>query len=149
MPPESPPSSRHPTASYTADVIDDVIRWFHLVAAAVWIGGSITVGALVPALRAAGSTPEQIRAAARRFGVVAWTAIGVSVITGVIQLARMHIDLEANTRLTIKLALVTAAIVVAYLHQITAARSRPAVRGALEGVSLILALSILGVAVTL
>lgn len=130
-------------------MVNDVVRWFHLLAAAVWIGGSITVGALVPALRRAGATTEQIRAAARRFGVVAWTALAVSITTGITQVARFHIMVRGNARLTLKLTLVGAAVVVTYVHQMTAARSRPAVRGALEGLSLVLALAILGAAVAL
>lgn len=127
--------------------MDDVVKWFHLLAAAVWIGGSITVGALVPALRKAGATTEQIRAAARRFGVVAWTALATSIVTGLIQVARRHYTIQG--RLAFKVALVGVAVVVAYVHQVTAKRTPPAVRGALEGLSLVLALGILAVAVTL
>lgn len=126
-----------------------MVRWFHLLAAAVWIGGTITLAALVPALRKSGATTEQIRAAARRFGIVAWTALSVSVATGVIQLLRLHLPVSGNTRLTIKLALVGVAVVVAWVHQVTAARSRPAVRGAVEGLTLVLALVILAMAVSL
>jgi len=54
----------------TDDVLDDLIRWIHLLAAAIWIGGMITVAALVPALRGARATSDQIRAAARRFGAL-------------------------------------------------------------------------------
>ena len=130
-------------------MVNDVVRWFHLLAAAVWLGGSITVGALVPALRKAGASSEQIRAAARRFGVVAWTALAISVTTGIIQLVRFHLAVRGNSTLTVKLALVAAAVVIAYVHQVTAARSRPAVRGTLEALSLVLALAVLGAAVAL
>lgn len=126
-----------------------VVRWFHLLAAAVWIGGTITVAAVVPALRKAGATTDQVRSAARRFGIVAWAALATSVTTGIIQLARRHIPVAGNTRLVVKLTLVGAAVVVAYIHQITAARSRPAVRGALEGLTLLLGLAILAAAVML
>jgi len=130
-------------------VVNDVVRWFHLLAAAVWIGGSITVGALVPALRKAGATQEQIRAAARRFGTVAWIAIATSITTGIIQVIRLHLPVHGNTRLVLKVTLVGIAVVIAYVHQVTASRSRPAVRGALEGLSLLVALAILAIAVTL
>jgi putative copper export protein len=128
-------------------VLDDVVRWFHLLAAAVWIGGSITVGALVPALRSAGATREQLRAAARRFGTVAWIALATSVVTGVVQVVRLHYPMRG--RLEIKIGLVVLAALAAYIHQVTAARSRPVIRAGLETLSLGLALAILAVAVSL
>jgi putative copper export protein len=129
--------------------VDDTIRWIHLVAAAVWVGGQITVAALVPALRKAGATTDQVRTAARRFGVVAWTAIGVSVATGVIQLIRLDYPTRGNTPLLIKLVLVGLAVVVAWVHQIVARSAPPALRGAMEGTLLVLALAILAAAVAL
>jgi uncharacterized membrane protein len=128
---------------------DDLIRWVHIVAAAVWVGGQITVAALVPALRKTGATTEQIRAAARRFGVVAWTAIGVSVATGIIQLIRLDYPTRGNTALAIKLLLVGIAVAVAWFHQIIARNAPPALRGLLEGSLLVLALAIVAAAVAL
>lgn len=129
--------------------LDDLIRWFHLLAAATWIGGSITVAALVPVLRKSGATTDQVRAAARRFGVVAWTAIGLSVVTGIIQLIRLDYPTRGNTALTLKLLLVGLAVSVAWLHQLIARRVSPPIRGALEGILLLLALAILAAAVAL
>ena len=133
----------------TDDVLDDLIRWIHLLAAAIWIGGMITVAALVPALRGARATSDQIRAAARRFGVVAWSAIGASVATGIIQLIRLDVPTRGNTALAIKLLLVGVAVAVAWVHQIVARTASPALRGALEGSLLLLALGILAAAVAL
>lgn len=130
-------------------VLDDLIRWIHLLAATIWIGGMITVAVLVPALRSAGATSDQIRAAARRFGVVAWSAIGTSVATGIIQLIRLDIPTRGNTALAIKLLLVGVAVAVAWIHQIVARTASPALRGALEGSLLLLALGILAAAVAL
>src|SRR5262245_38368653 len=51
----------------------DTIRLFlHILAATVWVGGQITLAALVPVLRRLGT--EIPRAAARRFNQVAWPA---------------------------------------------------------------------------
>ena len=48
----------------------DTIRlFFHVLAATVWVGGQLTLAALVPALRRFGD--EVPRAAARRFNQVA------------------------------------------------------------------------------
>ncbi|HEX2318131.1 MAG TPA: hypothetical protein VHJ18_04015, partial [Streptosporangiaceae bacterium] len=64
----------------TVDV--DTVRLFlHVLAATVWVGGQLTLAALVPALRRMG--PEVPRAAARRFNLVAWPAYGVLVLTGI------------------------------------------------------------------
>ena len=52
--------------------------FFHLLGAAVWLGGTITVGALVPALRRAGAERPQLQAMARQFGKVSWAAIGLA-----------------------------------------------------------------------
>lgn len=128
---------------------NELIRWIHLVAATVWVGGQITVAALVPALRKAGATTEQIRAAARRFGVVAWGAIGVSVLTGILQLIRLDYPTRGNTALLVKLLLVGIAVAIAWFHQMIARSASPALRGALEGTLLVLALAIVGAAVAL
>ena len=52
--------------------------FFHLLGAAVWLGGTITVGGLVPALRRAGAERPQLQAMARQFGKVSWAAIGLA-----------------------------------------------------------------------
>src|SRR5487761_1571502 len=60
----------------------DTIRLFlHVLAATVWVGGQLTLAALVPVLRRLGA--EIPRAAARRFNQVAWPAFAVLILTGV------------------------------------------------------------------
>ena len=60
----------------------DTIRLFlHVLAATVWVGGQLTLAALVPVLRRLGT--EIPRAAARRFNQVAWPAFAVLVLTGI------------------------------------------------------------------
>ena len=60
----------------------ETIRLFlHVLAATVWVGGQITLAALVPALRAAGR--DVPKTAARAFNRVAWPAFGVLLLTGV------------------------------------------------------------------
>lgn len=130
-------------------MLDDAIRWLHLLAAMVWIGGMITVAAIVPSLKRAGVAREQIRAAARRFGVVAWTAMGVSALTGVAQLARLDVEVRGNTALVVKLALVGTAVALAFTHQEIAQGVSPAARGLMEGFLLLLGLGILAAAVAL
>jgi putative copper export protein len=60
----------------------DTVRLFlHILAATVWVGGQLTVAALVPVLRRFGA--DVAGAAARRFNQVAWTAFGVLIATGI------------------------------------------------------------------
>ena len=52
-------------------------------------------------------------------------------------------------RLHLKLGLVVAAILVALTHQLTVRKTKPAVRGMLEGLVLVLSLAIFAAAVSL
>jgi putative copper export protein len=59
----------------------DTVRLFlHVLAATIWVGGQLTLAALVPVLRRFGA--DALGAAARRFNQVAWTAFGVLIVTG-------------------------------------------------------------------
>ena len=65
--------------------VESLRLFLHVVAATVWVGGQLTLGALVPVLRRAGA--DVPRMAARQFGRIAWTAFAVLVATGVWNLA--------------------------------------------------------------
>jgi uncharacterized membrane protein len=130
-------------------VLDDFIRWLHVLAASVWVGGMLTVAALVPLLRKSGVERPVIQAAARRFGAVAWMAISVSAVTGVVQLSRLGIEVRGNTVLMAKLALVGLSVGLTFVHQEIARDVSPAMRGAMEAVLLLLGLGILFAAVSL
>lgn len=130
-------------------MLDDFIRWLHVLAASVWVGGMLTVAALVPLLRKSGVERPVIQAAARRFGAVAWMAISVSAVTGVIQLSRLGIEVRGNTVLMAKLALVGLSVGLTFVHQEIARDVSPAMRGAMEAVLLLLGLGILFAAVSL
>jgi putative copper export protein len=119
----------------------DTVRLFlHVLAATIWVGGQITLAALVPVLRRLGA--EIPRTAARRFNLVAWPAFAVLVITGVWNMiaVRSQIAGTYQTTLDVKLIMVLISGVTAYLH--TRARSTPgvAVFGALTGISALAAL---------
>lgn len=130
-------------------MLDELIRWFHLLAAAVWIGGMITVAAIVMVLRKAGTERSTIQAAARRFGQVTWIAMSVSAVTGVWQLQRLDITVRGNTTLMLKLLLVGTSVGLAFFHQEVARDVSPAARGVMEGSLLLLGLAILATAVAL
>ena len=80
---------------------DEVLLWIHIVAASVWVGGLITLGALVTALRRGGAGRPLLQAMARRFGTVSWTAMVVAVATGIWQVGRLNIPWSDN-RLELK-----------------------------------------------
>ena len=114
----------------------DTIRLFlHVLAATVWVGGQITLAALVPVLRRAGT--DIPRAAARRFNQVAWPAFGVLVITGIwnIVAVRSQITGSYETTLVVKLVVVLISGVTAALHARARGTAGRAVFGALTGVS--------------
>jgi putative copper export protein len=119
----------------------DTIRMFlHVLAATVWVGGQITLAALVPVLRRLGA--EIPRAAARRFNLIAWPAFAVLVATGIWNIAAEHAHIHGGyeTTLVVKLIVVAISGVTAALH----ARARNprwiAVFGALTGLSALAAL---------
>jgi len=127
---------------------DQLIKWVHLLAAAVWTGGLVTLGALVAALRRAGASRDHLQAAARAFGRLSWTAMGVAVLTGLWQVDRLGFSWSDHALIR-KVVLVGLVIVTTLVHQRTARRSRPAVRGAVELLILVLSVAVFGAAVTL
>ncbi len=119
----------------------DTIRLFlHVLAATVWVGGQITLAALIPVLRRLGA--EIPRAAARRFNQVAWPAFAVLVITGVwnIIAVRSQIHGSYQTTLVVKLIAVAVSGVSAALHARARSKAGLAVFGALAGLSALAAL---------
>ena len=113
----------------------ETLRLFlHVLAATVWVGGQITLAALVPALRAAGTGVP--KAAANAFNRVAWPAFGVLVLTGIWNVVAEG-DKGAAYRhtLVLKLALVVASGVTAYVHAWATSRRAMALFGALTGLT--------------
>ena len=119
----------------------DTIRLFlHVLAATVWVGGQLTLAALVPVLRRLGT--EVPRAAARRFNQVAWPAFAVLLLTGVWNMIaeRSKISGSYETTLVVKLVVVAVSGVTAALHARARSTAGLAVFGALTGVSALAAL---------
>ena len=119
----------------------DTIRLFlHVLAATIWVGGQITLAALVPVLRRLGA--EIPRAAARRFNLIAWPAFGVLVLTGIwnIVAVRSQITGSYETTLVVKLIVVAISGVTAALHARARSTVWIAVFGALMPVSALAAL---------
>ena len=119
----------------------DTIRLFlHVLAATVWVGGQLTLAALVPVLRHAGA--EVPRIAARRFNQVAWPAYAVLVATGIWNIAAVpgKITGSYRTTLTVKLVVVLISGATAFLHARARSTTGLAVFGALTGISALTAL---------
>jgi putative copper export protein len=119
----------------------DTIRLFlHVLAATIWVGGQITLAALIPVLRRTGT--DIPRAAARRFNEVAWPAFGVLVITGVwnVVAERSQITGRYETTLVVKLIVVAISGVTAALHARAHSTAGLAIFGALTGVTALAAL---------
>ena len=123
----------------------ETLRLFlHVLAATVWVGGQLVLAALVPALRGAGS--DVPRVAARAFNRVAWPAFGVLILTGIWNVvAEGDRGPAYRTTLMIKLTVVAASGVTAFLHARATTRRGMAVFGALTGLTALLAL-LLGIA---
>lgn len=114
----------------------DTIRLFlHVLAATIWVGGQVTLAALVPALRRLGS--DVPRAAARRFNQVAWPAFAVLLITGVWNAVAVRSQISGSYAVTlwVKLAVVAISGVTAALHARARSKTGLAVFGALTGIS--------------
>ena len=118
----------------------ETLRLFlHVLAATVWVGGQITLAALVPALRAAGA--DVPRAAANAFNRIAWPAFALLVVTGVwnVMAEDDHSSAWQHT-LSLKYVLVLASGVTAFLHARARTRRQMAVFGALTGLTALAAL---------
>jgi len=114
--------------------LETVRLFLHVLAATVWVGGQITLAALVPALR--GTAEGATKVAARAFNRIAWPAFAVLVVTGIWNVMAMDDDSESFQRtLMLKYALVLASGVTAYLHQRAKTPRAMAVYGALTGLT--------------
>jgi putative copper export protein len=113
----------------------ETLRLFlHVLGATVWVGGQITLAALVPALRAAAKDVPKV--AANAFNRVAWPAFGLLVLTGVWNVAAEG-DQGAPYQhtLMLKYGLVVASGVTAFVHARATSRTAMAVFGALTGLT--------------
>jgi putative copper export protein len=147
------------------------VRLFlHVLAATVWVGGQITLGAVIPALRPATDDPDpeaaraRIRAVAQRFQIAAWSAFAVLLLTGIWNLQALHVTDRSGewlATLLAKLACVAVTGIAAAAHILVAAprvraatgeaerRKAAAFSGACEGISVLFAVAALFLGVLL
>jgi putative copper export protein len=119
---------------------DSVRIFLHVLAATIWVGGQLTLAALVPVLRAEGA--DVPRRAARQFSKVAWSAFAVLVVTGLwnMQATRDEATGAYDDVLAVKLVVVAASGLTAWLHGRAQTRVDRAVFGALTAVTAVGAL---------
>ena len=125
--------------------MNGAVRFFHLLGSMVWVGGLVTLGALVPAMRKAGADRSIIQAVARQFARVSWAAFGVAVLTG----GWAVIDYLDVPALPWKLGLVAVAGGLALWHQLAAGTQSAKMRGTLQGLILATSLGIVAAAIAL
>jgi putative copper export protein len=124
-----------------ASAVDAVRLSLHVLAATIWVGGQLTLAALVPTLKAAGV--DVPKAAARRFSQVAWPAFLVLVATGIWNVAAVHHQTSTyKTVVMVKVIVVVLSGLTAYLHQRATTRKGMAVFGALTALTALSALVI-------
>ncbi len=125
-----------------ATAAESVRLWLHVLGACVWVGGQLTLAALVPALRLAG--PDVPKRAARAFNRVAWPAFGLLVVTGIWNVVAVndadHPDSAYQAVLGVKVAVVAASGITAWLHTRATTPRGLAVWGALTGLTALSAL---------
>jgi putative copper export protein len=124
---------------------DDTVRLFvHSLAAAVWVGGQITLAALVPMVRR--SAPEALTTAARACARLAWPSFVVLVITGAWNLARVDVTSTSSAyqaTVLVKVLAAAAAGVATAVHSLSRSTCAVALGGAI-GVLASLAAMFLG-----
>ena len=122
-----------------------MVLWIHLVAAAVWLGGLITLGAVVMTLRKEGVDRSVLQAVARQFGRLSWTALALSVLSG----GWMAIDYLDAPLVPVKVAAVAVTAGLAAWHQFAARNQTPKMRGILQGLILVSSLVVFAIGVAL
>jgi putative copper export protein len=116
--------------------LDSIRLFLHVLAATIWVGGQLTLAALVPVLRLHGEgTPK---AAANAFNRIAWPAYWVLVATGVWNVAAVHSEGPTkawNVVLMIKVAIVALSGIAAFMHTRAKTNKGLAIWGALTGLT--------------
>jgi putative copper export protein len=114
---------------------DAVRLTLHVLAATVWVGGQLTLAALVPVLRR--RDPELPRVVASAFARVAWPAYGVLVATGIWNVVAVEpgADRTYQVVLGLKVAVVAASGLTAWAHARARSTTGLAVFGALTGLT--------------
>jgi putative copper export protein len=111
----------------------DTLRLFlHVLAAAVWVGGQVTLAGVVPSLRR--TAPETTKVTARAFNRIAWPAYAVLVLTGMWSIAEVDVtaaSTQYQVTLMVKITVAILAGAAAAVHAVGQSRAAIAIGGAL------------------
>lgn len=131
-----------PLTAQLAPAVDTVRLTLHVLAAAVWVGGQITLAGLVPTVRQLGEGATA--AAARAFARLSWPAYAVLLATGIWNVAATAHGQGSpwDTVLGVKVAVVVLAGVGAWAHARSRSRVALAVWGAVGATASVGALTL-------
>lgn len=118
-----------------APALDSFRLFLHVLGATIWVGGQLTLAALVPVLRA--KDPTLPKAAARAFNKVAWPAFGLLILTGLWNLADIPADAGRSYSVVLGFKFIAVALSggTAYLHTKAKSNIGLAVWGSLTGLT--------------
>lgn len=118
----------------------ETVRLFlHVLAATIWVGGQLVLGAAVPALRR--QDAEAPGVVARSYAAIAWPAFAVLIATGVWNIVAVgHQPASWQHALQLKLAFVAISGVGAFIHQRANSKLWLALGGAMAGLGALVAL---------
>ena len=118
-----------------ATAVDRIRLWLHILGATIWVGGQLTLAALVPVLRTVG--PDVPKKVARAFNRIAWPAFGLLLVTGIWNVVAVndHPSSTYQAVLGIKMAVVAASGISAWLHTRATTTKGLAIWGALTGLT--------------
>jgi putative copper export protein len=127
-------------AEHLAPAVDGLRLSLHVLAAAVWVGGQITLAGLVPSARGLGEGAPAVLA--RAFARIQWPAYVVLVGTGIWNVAAAGPGASGawTAVLGAKIAVVALAGLAAWLHSRSSSRAGLAAWGAVSALSSVAAL---------
>jgi putative copper export protein len=132
-----------PSAARLADSLTAVRLSIHVLAAAIFVGGQLTVAGLLPTLRTLGA--DAPRSVARQFARLQWPAYAVLVATGFWNVGAVHSHTHAWTIvLSVKIAIVALTGVAAVIHSRATSKALIGAFGGVAGLGAIVSL-ILGI----
>lgn len=124
-----------------ASAINGIRLSIHVLAAAVWVGGQITLGGLVPSIKKVSA--EAITAATVAFGRLSWPAFWILVLTGFWNIGAVNMNAQSTAwkiALYVKIVIVVISGGSAYLHTKAKSKKGLAIWGAISGLSAVSAL---------
>ena len=126
-----------------APALDAVRLTLHVLAAAVFVGGQITVAGLLPTVRGLGE--DAPRRVARQFARLQWPAFGVVVLTGFWNIGATSSGTHQHAWsvvLGFKIAVVAIAGIAAGVHSRAKSKALIAATGAIAGLASLTALAL-------